>query len=72
MEGYESNAGRLVDVWRRPRTDATPEGVRVLYHRGGGSIINISSAAASHAYPWVGYKTSKMAGSVAARAREVQ
>lgn len=35
--------------------------IPVMRAQGGGSIINISSAAASHAYPWVGYKTSKMA-----------
>lgn len=34
--------------------------IPVMKERGGGSIINISSMAARHAYPWVGYKTSKM------------
>ncbi len=35
--------------------------IPIMREQGGGSIVNISSAAASHAYPWVGYKTSKTA-----------
>ncbi|MDA0270259.1 MAG: SDR family oxidoreductase [Chloroflexi bacterium] len=35
--------------------------IPVMRAQGGGSIVNISSAAASHAYPWVGYKTTKTA-----------
>ncbi len=52
---------RIVQINLRGMWLACKWAIPVMQRQGGGSIVNISSMAARHAYPWVGYKTTKMA-----------
>ena len=52
---------RIVQVNLRGMWLACKWAIPIMKEQGGGSIVNISSMAARHAYPWVGYKTTKMA-----------
>ncbi len=51
---------RIVQINLRGMWLACKWAIPVMQRQGGGSIVNISSMAARHAYPWVGYKTTKM------------
>ncbi len=51
---------RIFNVNLRGMWLACKWAIPVMRAQGGGSIVNISSMAAMHAYPYVGYKTSKM------------
>ena len=57
VEGWD----RVFEINLRGMWLACKWAIPVMKQQGGGSIINISSMAARHAYPRVGYKTSKMA-----------
>lgn len=52
---------RIIEINLRGMWLACKWAIPVMQEQGGGSIVNISSMAAMHAYPWVGYKTTKMA-----------
>ncbi|MCK9485675.1 MAG: SDR family oxidoreductase [Dehalococcoidia bacterium] len=56
VEGWD----RIFQINLRGMWLACKWAIPVMQEQGGGSIVNISSMAARHAYPWVGYKTSKM------------
>ena len=52
---------RLVAVNLRGMWFACKHALPVMREQGGGSIVNISSMAVRHSYPYVGYKTTKAA-----------
>lgn len=51
---------RIFEVNLRGMWLACKHAIPLMRNQGGGSIVNISSMAARHNYPYVGYKTSKM------------
>ena len=66
--GDESAVNMTVEAWDRVFAVnlrgmwlACKWAIPVMQEHGGGSIVNISSAAAHHKYPRVGYKTTKVA-----------
>jgi NAD(P)-dependent dehydrogenase (short-subunit alcohol dehydrogenase family) len=52
---------RIVAVNLRGMWFACKHALPVMHEQGGGSIVNISSMAVRHSYPYVGYKTTKAA-----------
>ena len=57
----EAAFDRMVALNYKSHWLAARHAIPAMRARGGGSIINISSMAARHAYPFLGYKTTKTA-----------
>jgi len=61
LEMEEAAFDRIVSMNFKSAWLAAKHAIPVMKAQGGGSIINISSMAARHAYPYLGYKTTKTA-----------
>ena len=61
MEITEEGFDRIVALNLKSHWLASRHAIPAMRERGGGSIVNISSMAARHAYPFLGYKATKTA-----------
>ena len=61
LEITEEAFDRIVAMNFKSAWLAAKHAIPVMKQQGGGSIVNISSMAARHAYPYLGYKTTKTA-----------
>ena len=61
MEMTEECFDRIVALNLKSHWLASRQAIPAMRERGGGSIVNISSMAARHAYPFLGYKATKTA-----------
>lgn len=61
MEMTEEGFDRIVALNLKSHWLASRQAIPAMRERGGGSIVNISSMAARHAYPFLGYKATKTA-----------